>query len=249
MPRYKISIEFDGTDYSGWQKQPNSNTVEEEIEAALSRILPEPVDVIGQGRTDSGVHAEEQVAHFDFPRELDRDQLLYALLGVLPQDISVWDLREVSPDFHARFNATSRRYRYQIARRRVPLSRYTAELVPGELDFEAMQTCAQRVLGTHNFDSFTKPDNENPDSVCEVTRSALVKRKPLLIYRIEANRFVRHMVRRLVGTMIEVGQGKRTVDEFVDMIEHPSKQKNGHGAAAKGLILEKVNYEKGRKKS
>ncbi len=244
MPRYKISIEFDGTNYSGWQKQPNSNTVEEEIEKALSRILPQQVDIIGQGRTDSGVHAEEQVAHFDFPDELDRDRLLYALLGVLPEDISVWDIQEVKADFHARFHAVSRRYRYQISRRRVPLHRLTSEMVLGDLDLDAMHLCAQKIKGTHNFDSFTKPDNENPDSVCEVSCSKFTDDGQLLIYHIEANRFVRHMVRRLVGTMIKVGQGKRTADEFIKMIDEPSKQKNGHGAAAKGLILEKVKYKK-----
>lgn len=249
MPRYKICIEFDGTNYSGWQKQPNSNTVEEEIESALSRILRQSVDVVGQGRTDSGVHAEEQVAHFDFPDEIDCDELLYALLGVLPNDISVWHLQEAAPEFHARFDATSRRYRYQIARRRVPLLRATTEMILGDLNLEAMRHCAQKISGVHNFDSFTKPDNENPNSTCEVTCSEFVEKEPLLIYHIEANRFVRHMVRRLVGTMIEVGQGKRTVDEFEDMIENPGKEKNGHGAAAKGLILEKVNYEKGRNNS
>jgi len=244
MPRYKIYIEFDGTNYSGWQKQPNSSTVEEEIESALSQILPEPVDIIGQGRTDSGVHAEEQVAHFDFPQTLDKDRLLYALLGVLPRDIAVWDMQEVEDNFHARFDAISRRYRYQIARRPMPLGRNTTEMVLGDLDLEAMHFCAEKILGTHNFDSFTKPDNENPDSVCEVSRSEFIEKSPMLIYRIEANRFVRHMVRRLVGTMIEVGQGKRTIEMFADMIDNPSKKKNGHGAAAKGLILEKVEYKK-----
>lgn len=249
MPRYKISIEFDGTNYSGWQKQPNSNTVEEEIEAGLSQILRQPVDVIGQGRTDSGVHAEGQVAHFDFPEKLDRDRLLYALLGVLPHDIAVWDFQEVEPDFHARFDAIARRYRYQIARRPKPLLRSTSEMVLDELDMEALQFCAQKIRDTHNFDSFTKPDNENPDSVCEVTCSKFSERDSLLIYHIEANRFVRHMVRRLVGTMIKVGQGKRTTGEFANMLDKPSKQKHGHGAAAKGLILEKVKYKKVEKSS
>jgi tRNA pseudouridine38-40 synthase len=244
MPRYKISIEFDGTHYSGWQKQPNSNTIEEEIESAFSRILSQPVDVIGQGRTDSGVHAEEQVAHFDYTEELDSDRILYALLGVLPHDIAVWDMQQVSEDFHARFDATARCYRYQIIRRPAPLLRPVSEMVLDDLDLDAMHYCAQKVRGTHNFDSFTKPDNENPDSVCEVRRSSFTEDEYLLCYHIEANRFVRHMVRRLVGTMIEVGKGKRTVNDFVDMIDKPSKQKNGHGAAAQGLILGKVTFEK-----
>jgi len=249
MPRYKLTIEFDGTNYSGWQKQPNAITIEEEVEAGLSRILQAPVDVIGQGRTDSGVHAEGQVAHFDFQESLKPDQILYALLGVLPHDIAVWDMQEVSDDFHARFDAVSRQYRYQIARRPIPLLRSTTEMILDDLDLKAMRICAQKIAGTHNFDSFTKPDNDNPDSACEVSRSEFMEEDPLLVYHIEANRFVRHMVRRLVGTMLQVGEGKRTVEEFVDMIEKPSKQKNGHGAAAKGLILEKVNYKKAPKSS
>lgn len=249
MPRYKISIEFEGTHYSGWQKQPNSNTVEEEIESALTQILPQPVDVIGQGRTDSGVHAEEQVAHFDFPEELDPYKIKYALLGVLPHDIAVWDMQQVADDFHARFDATARGYRYQITRRPAPLVRRVSEMVLDDLDLDAMRHCAQKVKGTHNFDSFTKPDNENPDSVCEVMESSFTEDSYQLRYHIEANRFVRHMVRRLVGTMIEVGKGKRTVEEFEDMIDNPSKKKNGHGAAAQGLILEKVRYKKRQKNS
>lgn len=244
MPRYKLSIEFDGTRYSGWQKQPNSNTVEEEVEAALSQILTQPVDVIGQGRTDSGVHAEGQVAHFDFPDELDPHKIKYALLGVLPHDIAVWDMQQVADDFHARFDATARRYRYQVVRRPAPLLRSVSEMVLDELNLDAMHRCAQKVQGTHNFDSFTKPDNQNPDSVCEVLHSSFTEDRYQLCYHIEANRFVRHMVRRLVGTMIEVGRGKRTVEEFEDMIDHPSKKKNGFGAAAQGLILEKVSYKK-----
>lgn len=243
MPRYKILIEYDGTNYSGWQKQPNSNTIEEEIENALAQILRQPVDIIGQGRTDSGVHAEGQVAHFDFPEALDRNRLLYALLGVLPHDIAVWEMEEVDDDFHARFDATSRQYRYQIALRPAPLLRSTSEMVLVELDLNAMQKCAEKIIGTYNFECFAKTDEEDADTTSDVTRSEFTKNQPLLIYHIEAIRFVRHMVRRLVGTMIQVGQGKRTVEEFVDMLENPTADKNGHGAAAKGLILEKVQYE------
>jgi tRNA pseudouridine38-40 synthase len=243
MPRYKILIEYDGTNYSGWQKQSNSNTIEEEIESALAQILRQPVDIIGQGRTDSGVHAEGQVAHFDFSEDLDRDRLLFALLGVLPHDIAVWNMEQVDEDFHARFDAISRRYRYQIALRPTPLFRSTAEMVLDELDLEAIQKCARKIRGTHNFKSFAKTDDEDPDPTCEVTRSEFSQESPLLIYHIEANRFVHHMVRRLVGTMIQVGQGKRSVEEFTDMLENPTAEKSGHGAAAKGLILEKVRYE------
>ncbi|HEX6981956.1 MAG TPA: tRNA pseudouridine(38-40) synthase TruA [Balneolaceae bacterium] len=242
MPRYKIFIEYDGSSYCGWQKQPNGNTVEEEIEKALSQVLRQPVDIAGQGRTDSGVHAEGQTAHFDFPEKLDSYQILSAFLGILPHDISVWKIEEVPADFHARFHAKWRRYRYQIVMRPKPLLRSTSEMILGDLDLDEMQKCAERINGTHHFDSFTKPDNETLNSVCEVKRSEFSQNNGLLIYHIEANRFVRHMVRRLVGTMIQVGKGKRTFEEFTDMLHKPDKNKNAHGAAAKGLILEEVIY-------
>ncbi len=242
MPRYKISVEFDGTSFNGWQRQPEGRTVEGEIEAALKQILGQPVDIIGQGRTDSGVHAEGQTAHFDFPEMLEPDRILFALLGVLPRDISVWDIEEVAGDFHARFDAKIRRYRYQITTRRAPLIDHMAEMILEDLDLKAMAACAEMIKGTHNFESFTRTDNENPNAVCEVLLSELEAHQHLITYRITANRFVRHMVRRLAGTMIKVGQGKRTVDEFADLLHNPDKNKSAHGASAKGLILEKVGY-------
>ncbi len=165
-------------------------------------------------------------------------------MGVLPDEIAVWNLQEVSDDFHARFDAISRQYRYQIARRPKPLLKHASILVLQDLDLEAMNHCAGLVKGSHNFDSFTKPDNQNPSSQCKVSQSDLILQDDLWIYRIEANRFVRHLVRRLVGTMLEVGKGKRSVDEFEDMLYNPGKEKNGHGAPARGLILEKVRYKK-----
>lgn len=242
MPRYKLLIEYNGTSFNGWQRQPEGRTVEGEIEAALAQVLRQPVDILGQGRTDSGVHAEGQVAHFDFPDTIDRDRLLFALLGVLPNDIAVWDLVEVPGDFHARFDAKARQYRYQIITRRAPLIEHMAEMVLGDLDIDAMQSCANMIKGKHHFDSFTPADNENPNAECSVSRSELLTDNHLITYRIAANRFVRHMVRRLVGTMIHVGQGKRSISEFSDFLHKPSKNKNGHGASPKGLILEKVEY-------
>lgn len=242
MPRYKLLIEYDGTDYSGWQKQPNAITIEEEIEKALSQILQMPVDIIGQGRTDAGVHAEGQVAHFDFPEALDSHRLLFGLLGVLPKDIAVWHMEEVSPDFHARFDATARQYRYQIVTRPSPLRGRQAEMILGDLNRDAMQECAEIIEGLHNFESFTYSSEEQPRTDCKVVLSEFEFDEPLIWYHIGANRFVRHMVRRLVGTMIQVGEGKRSVADFEDYLHKPSKKKSGHGASAKGLILEKVTY-------
>lgn len=242
MPRYKLLIEYEGTRYSGWQKQPNATTVEDEIEKVLAQILRQPVDIIGQGRTDAGVHAEGQVAHFDFPRELDVHRLQFALLGVLPKDIAVWKVEEVDGAFHARFDATERQYRYQFVTRPSPLYYRQAEMVLNELDVDSMQKCAAIILGKHDFESFTYSGDEQPNAICEVLHSEYQFDDPLIIYRIRANRFVRHMVRRLVGTMLQVGQGKRSVSDFETQLHNPSKTEGGHGASAKGLILEKVEY-------
>lgn len=242
MPRYKLLIEYDGTQYSGWQRQPNANTVEEEIERALSQILQQPIDIIGQGRTDAGVHAEGQVAHFDSSKKLDKHRILFAMLGVLPSDIAVWDMEEVDDDFHARFSALSRQYRFQVITRPSPLWNRHAEMLLGDLDFNAMKDCAKQVKGTHDFESFTYSSEEQPSTDCEVTFSQFEFNDPLIVYRIRANRFVRHMVRRLIGTMLQVGQGKLTVNDFSDLLHKPSKNKSGHGASAKGLILEEVVY-------
>ena len=242
MPRYKIVIEYDGTDYSGWQRQPNSPTVEEEIEKALSQILREPIDIKGQGRTDSGVHAEAQVAHFDISRELNSGQLLYALLGVLPRDIAVYEMKEVSDDFHARFDAKSRRYRYQIMTRPGPLRRHQALMVLNELDVDAMRRCADMIHGIHNFESFTKSSAGQEHTKCDIICSEFEQNGSMLIYYIEANRFLHHMVRRLVGTILQVGKGKENVNYFEQLLHNPQKKISGHGAPARGLILEKVTY-------
>lgn len=242
MARYKLLIGYDGTRYSGWQIQPNANTVEEELEKAFSRILQEEIDIIGQGRTDSGVHAEEQMAHVDIEQEVSVDKLLYALLGVLPRDISVWHMEHASDDFHARFGGKSRRYRYQIVTRPDPLLYRFASLQRYDLDWDAMCQCADMIKGRHDFESFSKTDKDQPDAVCTVDFSELSQEGHLITYRIRANRFVRHMVRRLVGTMLQVGQGKHTVAHFRELRDEPEGDHTSHGAEAKGLILEKVEY-------
>ena len=242
MTRYKLYIEYEGTHYSGWQIQPNATTVEETLERALSRILQEDIGVIGQGRTDSGVHAEAQIAHCDIEQEIDINKLLYALLGVLPRDISVWDMEEVAGDFHARFDGKTRQYRYQIVTRPSPLLYHQAELLRYDLNEQAMQECAQMIGGEHDFECFSKSDKDQPNAVCTVEHSEFHRKGPMITYRIRANRFVRHMVRRLLGTMLQVGKGERTVEHFANLLHEPHETKTSHGASAKGLILEKVEY-------
>src|SRR5699024_9795710 len=207
------------------------------------RVHDQHISMYGQGRTDGGVHAIGQTAHFDSPDPIDTGKLKHAFLGVLPRDIAVWDITEVPKDFHARFDAIHRQYCYRIARRPRPLMSATSVLVLQPLDLYAMKKCARQIKGSHNFDSFTKPDNQNPSSECKVFESRFSTSDGLWCYHIRADRFVRHLVRRLVGTMLEVGKGRCEIDEFENLLHQPDKNKHAHGAPAKGLILKEVGYQ------
>lgn len=245
MQRYKITIEYDGTRFNGWQRQPRQpkgRTVEGEIEKALSQVLQTDIDVIGQGRTDSGVHAEAQIAHFDAPTQLDKNQMLFAMLGVLPKDVAIYDLEEVADDFHSRFHAVGRQYRYQVVSRPSPIYLNYADMQLNPLDQAKLNTCAELIIGEHDFESFTKSSDEQSSGICTVSKSSFDFQPPLITYRIRGNRFLRHMVRRLVGTMLQVGTGKRTVEEFSQLLNIPRDDIGGHAAPAKGLFLERVYY-------
>jgi tRNA pseudouridine38-40 synthase len=242
MPRYKLLIEYDGTNYHGWQRQPNVSTIEEELEQAMSRILCEPIDLIGQGRTDSGVHSEAQAAHFDSGQCIDRGDFLYAMLGVLPRDISVWDLQQVREGFHTRFDAKSRQYRYQMITRPSPLIDRFAKRIHNDLNQNIMNKCAEMIAGTHDFRNFCKVSDPQESTVCRVEKSIFYREGHHLTYRIQANRFKHHMVRRLVGTMLQVGLGKMPLSQFHCTLEEPKNEYRSHGITAKGLVLEKVEY-------
>lgn len=242
MPRYKLLIEYDGTHYSGWQRQPKASTVEQAIEEGLSRILRQEIDIIGQGRTDSGVHAEGQVAHFDAPELLEEGRILYALLGVLSRDITVHGLERVEDDFHARFDAVSRQYRYQVITQPRALHRHWTHRVLGDFDMDALRTCAEMIVGKHDFARFAKQTDDLPHTFCEVTESKVWQEGALVCYRIRANRFLHNMVRRLVGSMLNVATGRENMEYFSDMLKNPDAAEGGHTAPAQGLILEKVFY-------
>lgn len=242
MNRCLFHIEYRGTRYKGWQKQPDARTVEGELEKALSRILQRETDLVGQGRTDRGVHAEAQTAHADLPEDADPEELLYGLLGVLPRDIGVWKIEPVTGNFHARYDARARLYRYQILRRPAPLLDRFATRVMEPLDLQLMERCASYVTGEHDFESFTISEKEEINTRCDVTLSRLDWDDRLITWRLRADRFLRHMVRRLAGTLIQVGQGKKTEEEFCMMVDKPNKNRSGHGAKPHGLILEGVSY-------
>jgi tRNA pseudouridine38-40 synthase len=245
MTRYKLTIEFDGTDFSGWQIQPDSRTVEETIEQAFSMILQQPVDIVGQGRTDAGVHARGQVAHVDLPSETDPVKVIYGVNGLVGKEIQIHQIEEVHSEFHARFYASSREYTYHMLNAPSPIKRKYAWWPRYELDIALLKQCAAMITGEHDFNGFSKFNEENYTTLCTVIDSEItVNLEGELIYRIRANRFLRNMVRRIVGTMTEVAAGRMEPGHFERILKYPDSDIPTFTAPARGLILNKVFYEK-----
>lgn len=244
MPRYKLTIEFNGSEFSGWQIQPDTKTVEEEIEKAFSQVLQQPIDLIGQGRTDAGVHAKGQVAHVDLPEGIDTQKLIFGVNGMVGNQIQIHSIEGVGPEFHARFDATSREYEYTVLTKASPLNNSLAWFPAKELDIEKLKACANILIGEHDFNTFSKFNEENYTTLCTIFVSEWQEREGRLVFRISANRFLRNMVRRLVGTMIEVASGRMTISDFENLLNNIDSKKPSVTAPAKGLVLTKVFYEK-----
>ena len=244
MPTFKVTLEYDGTNYHGWQIQPDVPTIQRELEAVIRQVSQQPTDVIGAGRTDAGVHALGQVAHFSTPARLTADEWLRALNGLLSQDIAVLSVEEVPDSFHARFAAKSKLYRYRILTRvhRSALGRNKILHYPNPLDLDAMETAARSLIGTHDFSSFqgSPTDTENP--VCTITRLTVDRFGDEVIFEVEANRLLKQMVRHLVGTLLEVGRGKLKTGDVAEILAAQDRTKAGPTAPAHGLYLVKVDY-------
>ena len=241
--RYFVWFSYDGTAYHGWQIQPNGNSVQEELQRALSTLLREEISVTGAGRTDAGVHARQMVAHFDFSEAIDLEQLAYKLNRILPCDIAVDRVELVDDDMHARFSATSRTYHYYIHTKKDPFSRpYSTEL-HYELDFDKMNE-AGRILMTYNdFGAFCKSHSDVKTTLCRVTNAEWVQTSETSWYfEITANRFLRNMVRAVVGTLIDVGRGRLTLDDFRKVIEGKRRTAAGESMPANALFLENIRY-------
>ena len=245
MPRYKLTIEYYGAPFSGWQIQPDSTTVEGELEKAFSQILQQPVDLIGQGRTDAGVHAKGQVAHVDLPEGLDLHKLTYGVNGLTGEHIHIQAIEVVHAEFHARFDATAREYEYHVLTAPSPLRNQLAWWPGSRLDPEKLSACSELIIGEHDFDGFSKFSEDNYTTLCTVINAGWEEqREGELVFSIQANRFLRNMVRRPVGTMAEAAAGKIPVQEFRAILDNPSSDAKTYTAPAKGLVLSEVFYEK-----
>lgn len=243
MARYFIYLSYDGSNYHGWQIQPNATTVQETLEQSLALLMRHPVAITGAGRTDTGVNATTMVAHVDFPEAIDCKQTTYRLNKILPPDIAIHDIKAVTENAHARFDALSRRYRYYISTAKNPFNRRYSYRVMGEIDFEAMNKAAATLPEYSDFTSFSKLHTDTKTNNCKITSAKWIQTSPNEWYfEIEADRFLRNMVRAIVGTLLMVGKGKITVEGFREIITKKQRSEAGDSALAQALFLEEVKY-------
>ncbi len=244
MPRYFIEVAYDGTRYGGFQIQKNANTIQQEVTHALETFYKTPFTLTGSSRTDRGVHAEQNFFHFDFPNEIQNvDKNVYNLNAILPGDIVVKKLFMVADNAHCRFDAVSREYHYFIYSKKNPFIRNTAFFYPYKLDLNNMNEAANLLLKYEDFSSFSKRNTQVKNFNCQILKSEWKYRGDVLVYEVEANRFLRGMVKGLVGTMLRVGRLQLTVGGFREIIESGDCRKADFSIAAKGLFLMKVRFQ------
>ncbi|MBR2645363.1 MAG: tRNA pseudouridine(38-40) synthase TruA [Clostridia bacterium] len=244
MRRIRIIVAYDGTNYVGWQVQPNGISVQAHLERALNELTGERIRVEGSGRTDSGVHARAQVAHFDTGVRMAADKFAIAMNMHLPPDIRVLYSEECDPTFHARFSAKQKQYAYtvQVGTHADVFSRLYSLHLHVTPDFDAMQQAASAVIGTHDFAAFKCSDSEMENTVRTITQSEWTKNGNLWVYSVTGNGFLYNMVRILVGTMLEIGSGKRPVSDMQKALESKDRKQAGATAPAHGLCLMRVVY-------
>ena len=241
--RYFIYLSYDGTNYHGWQIQPNGDSVQETLMKALATFLRQEVEVIGAGRTDAGVHARLMVAHFDFERELDGAQVTDKLNRLLPPDIAVYKVCRVKQDAHARFDATYRTYKYYVTTRKDPFSRNYVWRLFNSLDFEKMNEAARTLFDYTDFTSFSKLHTDVKTNNCKIMHAEWTQvGETEWVFTIQADRFLRNMVRAVVGTLVEVGRGKMTIGDFKKVIENKDRCKAGSSVPGHALFLVDVGY-------
>ncbi|HTS79693.1 MAG TPA: tRNA pseudouridine(38-40) synthase TruA [Myxococcaceae bacterium] len=251
MPRVRLTLEYDGTEFVGWQRQPNGRSVQEVLETALAELLGSKLTTAAAGRTDAGVHALGQVVAFDAPRVLPAKAYVRGLSDLLPVDLAVVAADEVPADFDPRRWATGKRYRYLISRRpsRAPLLRRTHWEVFPPLEVEAMQLAARALVGTHDFSSFRAADCEAPHPRRTLRELELLPVGDILRIEVEGTAFLKHMVRNVVGSLVEVGRGRRAPEWVAEVLAAKDRTLAGPTAPAHGLTLVEVTYGTGPRPS
>ncbi|MDT0677804.1 tRNA pseudouridine(38-40) synthase TruA [Autumnicola musiva] len=240
--RYFFELSYLGTAYHGWQKQPNAVSVQEKIEQVLKRLLQENIEIVGAGRTDAGVHAKQLFAHFDTEVCLNREELLYKMNSMLPKDIAVTRIFRVKTDAHARFDAISRSYEYQLAQRKDPFLIDQAYYLKQDLDVDKMNEAAGILKNYRNFKCFSKSRTDVKTYNCTIKSAEWKSTGELLVFHITADRFLRNMVRAIVGTLLEIGQKKNSVEDLHKIIKSEDRGRAGTSVPARGLFLTRIEY-------
>ncbi len=240
--RYFIELAYKGKEFHGWQIQPDVISVQETIEKGLSKILVEKIQIVGAGRTDTGVHASQMFAHFDFSEQLEANTV-YRLNSVLPDTIVIFDIFEVKEDAHARFNALSRSYEYKIFLGRDPFYLDTTlQIHYKKLDVDRMNEASKILFNHINFKCFSKTKTDVGTYNCKIYEAKWVLEDKNLTFHVSADRFLRNMVRAIVGTLLEIGYGKKKIEDLEKIILSENRSKAGTSVAARGLFLTKVEY-------
>jgi len=243
--RYFFEIAYHGANYNGWQSQKNATGVQTVVEEVMSKIFRSAISIQGSGRTDTGVHCEQQFFHADIARDFDKQDAMLKLNSFLPRDIVIKSIREVKPDVSARFDAIDRSYRYQITRVKNPFLQGLSWHYFKRLKIENMNEAATFILGEQDFECFSKVKTNTNHFLCDIKKAAWVDKGDELFFHITANRFLRGMVRAVVGTLLDVGTGKITKKQFLSIIQSRDRKKAGANVPAYGLYLEKVKYPSG----
>jgi len=239
--RYFLELAYRGSAYHGWQRQPNAVTVQEKVEDALATLLREPVEVVGAGRTDTGVHARQLFAHFDLEAELSPD-FVFKMNSVLPMDIAVRSLLKMKPEAHARFDALSRTYEYHVVLEKDPFSLESAYFLKRKPDLKKMNEAAKMLMEYSDFKCFSRSRTDVRTYTCRIEEAYWEKRGESLMFNIKADRFLRNMVRAVVGTLLEIGWGKLEIEELHQIIKSKNRSEAGASVPAHGLYLTKVEY-------
>lgn len=240
--RYRLDLHYDGTHFHGWQIQQNAPSVQETIQDKLSMILGESIDLVGCGRTDKGVHASQYTAHFDCEKSIDSYRMVHQLNALIPDSIGIEACYEVAEDFHARFSAKTRSYQYFIQTKKNAFNREFSWLYPVELDLKAIDEACAILVNHTEFKAFCKGVPPNGRYNCILYSAQFSQKENLYIFEISANRFLRNMVRAIVGTLIEVGKHRMSLEEFRTILNEGTRADAGKSVPASGLFLSKIEY-------
>ena len=242
--RFFFEITYTGTEYHGWQNQPNAISVQQVVEDAMSKVFREKTIIVGSGRTDTGVHCVQQFFHADVERDFDEEEWIQKLNSILPRFIAIRSVSPVKPTANARYDALQRTYEYKITRVKNPILVGRAHYYFRELDIQAMNEAAKLIVGEHDFECFSKVHTDVNHFICEIKRAYWNQKDDLLVFTITANRFLRGMVRAIVGTLLDVGSGKISLHEFKEILKSKNRKMAGANVPPEALYLMSVKYPK-----